>query len=542
MDALLGKWWSVIKKKEYLYPLVATLMVGLLTHMFIFVNKLPNADAMTSFYFDQNMVTSGRWFLTVVCGISSYYDLNWVIGVLSIIYLAVATVFISEFFEVKTLSVRISIGALLVTFPAVTATFAYLYTADGYMLAFLLSVLAAYLTKKYKWGFVGGAICLALSIGSYQAYLAATVLLCLFDMIQMSLRNENIKRIWSKGWRYLVMGISGGALYYVVLKICLLLQGKELDTYQGINSMGSISLQTLPGMFVEAYYDFAAFALKGNIFINNGFSVVCVVLLTVVVCVTALFCYVKTKAYKRWYQTLLLFAFCFLLPLGTNIIFFMSSEVTFHLLMRMQWVIFPIFAVVLSEIWSVVGTEELKGGEAKVSEDKKTEDVPARKVSKKGFNLPLFVAAVGVLASLGLSYQFILMDNIAYFNMNERYEKTYAYCLRLVDRIEQTEGYEPGMPIAMIGVVDESKYPPTDITGDVTSRISGTTGDILIYKGEQYAAFMKHYLNVTINPVVGEEIIEIYNSPEYREMDSFPAENSIRIVDGVMYIKTEPKE
>ena len=147
MDALFAKCWKVIRKKEYAYPFMAAVIVGLITHMFLFVNKLPNADAMTSFYFDQNMVTSGRWFLTVVCGISSYYDLNWVIGILSILYVGVAAVFVSEFFEVKTLSVRVCIGALLVTFPALTATFAYLYTADGYMLAFLLAVLAVYLTS-----------------------------------------------------------------------------------------------------------------------------------------------------------------------------------------------------------------------------------------------------------------------------------------------------------------------------------------------------------------------------------------------------------
>ena len=88
---------------------------------------------------------------------------------------------------------------------------------------------------------------------------------------------------------------------------------------------------------IDAYYDFAAFTLKGNIFINNGFSLVCVVLLTVVVCATALFCYLKSKAFKRWYQTLLLLLFTAMIPFGTNIIFFMSSEVTFHLLMRMQY-------------------------------------------------------------------------------------------------------------------------------------------------------------------------------------------------------------
>ncbi len=529
MDALFGGLWNRIKKKEYMYPFLATALVGLFTHMFLFVNKLPNADAMTSFYFDQNMVTSGRWFLTVVCGISSYYDLNWVIGVLSILYLAIAAVLISEFFEVKNLSVRVGIGALLATFPALTATFAYLYTADGYMLAFLLAVLAAYLTKKFRWGFLPGAVCLACSIGSYQAYLAVTVLLCMFAIINQCLNNKSFKELWSKAWRFLTMGIGGGLLYYIALKVCLWVQGKELDTYQGIDQMGKISLQTLPGMIYDAIYDFAVFALKGNIFVNNGFSLICVLLLTVVACATILLCYIKSKAYKRWYQTLLLLVFAALLPLGTNIIFFMSSDVTFHLLMRMQWVLFPVYALVLSEKW----TEEY------VAKEKTNDKHFYQRVKKY---MPTAVSCVGLLAALGISYQFMLMDNIAYFNMNERYEKTYAYCLRLADRIEQTPGYEQGMPIAMIGVVDESKYPVTDITGDVTSRISGSTGDILIYKGEQYAAFMKHYLNVTINPIVGDRIIEIYNSPEYREMDSFPAEDSIRIVDGVMYIKTEPKE
>lgn len=539
MDALFQKSWNRIKKKEYMYPFLATVIVGFLTHMYLFVNKFPNADAMTNFYFVQNMVTSGRWFLTVVCGISSYYDLNWIIGVLSVFYLAITAVFLAEFFEVKTIAARICIGALLVTFPAVTATFAYLYTADGYMLALLLAVLAAHFTKKYRFGFVAGAVCLALSIGSYQAYLAVTVLLCLLSLIIMCLNNTPVKETWSKAWRYLTMGAGGGVLYYVALKVCLAVQGKELDTYQGINEMGKLSLQTLPGMLYDAYYDFAAFTLKGNVLINNGFSLVCVVLLTVVVCATALFCYLKSKAYKKWYQTLLLFVFIIMLPLGANVIYFMSSDVTFHLLMRMQWILFPVFAVVMSEAW-IKREKKCHASEGKT--DDNAEQEAAKKKGIKKISPAIMVSLVAIIAAAGLSYQFMLMDNIAYFNMNERYEKTYAYCLRLIDRIEQTPGYTTGMPVAMIGVVDESKYPSTDITGAVTSGISGTIGDILIYKGEQYAAFMQHYMHFTLNPVVGEQIVEIYNSPEYKEMDSFPAENSIRIVDGIMYIKTEPVE
>ena len=66
---------------------------------------------------------------------------------------------------------------------------------------------------------------------------------------------------------------------------------------------------------------------------------------------------------------------------------------------------------------------------------------------------------------------------------------------------------------------------------------------MLIYKGEQYQAFMEHYLNVSLNVITEEEtIVEIYNSEEYKEMDSFPAKDSIKIVNGIMYIKTEPPE
>ena len=83
----------------------------------------------------------------------------------------------------------------------------------------------------------------------------------------------------------------------------------------------------------------------------------------------------------------------------------------------------------------------------------------------------------------------------------------------------------------------------TDITGPVTERISGSTGDILIYKGEQYQAFMEHYLNVSLNVITDEEqIVKIYNSDEYREMNSFPAKDSIRVVNGILYVKTEPPE
>ena len=67
----------------------------------------------------------------------------------------------------------------------------------------------------------------------------------------------------------------------------------------------------------------------------------------------------------------------------------------------------------------------------------------------------------------------------------------------------------------------------------------GMSGDYLIYTDTNYQAFMKHYLGVTINLVPDEEMERIYGTKEYQELKSFPEENSMKVVDGILYIKTE---
>lgn len=522
----MNKVWDKLKKTEYLIPFWTAVIVGFLTHMCIFVNKFPNSDAMTNFYFDQNMVTSGRWFLMVVCGISSFYDLNWIIGVLSILYLGIAAVLLNRFWEIKSKPAMIVISALLVTFPAVTATAAYLYTMDGYMIGLCLSILAVFLAKKYKWGFIPGAVCLAFSMGIYQAYLAVTILLCIFAVIGMLMNRDKIKEILIKGLKFLGMGAGGGILYFIILKICLAAQHKVLDTYQGLNEMGTISASAMPERIKNAYLDFVAFVLRGNIFANNRFSLAVVLLLGVVLIMLMLFIFIKSGAFKDWYRYPLLAVMMVLIPVGCNIILLMSSGAYYHLLMRMQWVLFPMcIAVLADKVLCPLWWEN----SAIANESKKKNAILTTKV--------VAMAAWTLLAVM--AYRFAIADNIAYFNMNERYEKTYAYCVRLLDRMEQTEGYEPGMKVAMIGVIADMVYPDNDITTDYTERISGTGGSFLIYNSEQFAAFMKHYLNVTFEPVTGDEMVEIYNSKEYSDLGTFPASDSMKVVDGILYIKTE---
>ena len=509
MEKLITK----LKEEQYRVPFTAAFVIGLITHLFMLVNKFPNVDSMTNFYFDQNMVTSGRWFLTFACGISSYYDLNFVNGLLAIIFISICAVYVTRFFDVKRKASLILIPAIMATFPAVAATMSYMYTVDGYMLGLLMAILAAYTARKHKFGFIAGAVLLAFSMGTYQAYVSVTILLCIFDIMLSIIEEKEIYDIWNKGFKYFIMGIAGGALYYGILKICLLVQHKELDTYQGLNEMGKIGILDIPKRIGHIYYDFFAFLFRGRIFVTNLFTMIimCVILSSAIVAGVVLF--FKTNAFKKWYNWLIMLVCIGIIPFGTNIMLLMSSKVEYHLLMRMQWELFIVLCVVIAE-----------------------RTIAIFETSKEKLAFPK-IASVVLIAVL--CYNFLLMDNIAYFNLQQQYEKTYAYCVRLLDRIEQTDGYYQGIPVCLVGVISEDSYPTTNLTYEITDKIRGTSGDFLLYRGEQYREFMKNYLGATLNILEGEYVEDMYYSEEYATMTSFPDKGSIKIVNGVMFVKLE---
>lgn len=501
-------------KKEWKLAFVSAVVLGLLIHMPMLLSDIPNHDGLENLYFDLNMITSGRWFLTVACGFSSYFTLPWLIGVLSLLFLGCTAAALAEILELHSSPAIVAVSGLLVAFPALASTFSYMFTVDGYMMALFLSVLSVLWVKKSTWGFLPGAVCLAFSLGIYQAYLPFAVLLCLYSIAMLAFDDITFKEKCKATLHYLYMGLLGSGLYFVILQILLKIQGKELASYQGINSMtngvadsgaqGAAAFQGLFATIVKMYRDFAAFSIKGNVIFNNIFSIVAVLTLAgAAVCVLAV-CICHRKWWKKWNFFAIIVILGFALPVAANIVMLISPEVTYHLLMRYQWVIFLILAVAF--------------------------------VEKTGGNTAKWFS---LAAAFILIFNYAVTDNIAYSNLEERYEKTYAYCIRLLDRIEQTEGYYQGIPIAMVGVVGDEQYPLTDISGKVTDAMIGMNGDSLLYKAADYQYFMKYYLGATLNFLPAEEMADIYYSPEYMEMESFPGATSVKVVNGILYIKTE---
>ncbi|MBQ2802392.1 MAG: glucosyltransferase domain-containing protein [Lachnospiraceae bacterium] len=503
-------------KKEWKLAFLSALIIGLFIHLPMMLSDIPNHDGLASMYFDQNMITSGRWFLTVACGISSYFTLPWLIGLLGMFYLSLTAVALTELLELHDSLTIVLASGLLVAFPSLSSTFAYVFTLDGYMMALFLAVLAVLLVGKYRLGFVAGGICLAFSMGIYQAYLPFAILLCIYCIIIIMMEKDGLKNKILCSLKYLYMGGIGVALYYILLHILLKIQGKELASYQGISGMGGAAIQNtgLTSLLRDIYHDFVAFTLKSHVFFNNRFSLAGMLVL-VLLCVSTLGLLMLRR---KWWKKPGFFVIMGLLavgvPIATNIILVVSPNVTYHLLMRYQWVLFLI--LMLAFINRYLGEWQSVG---------------------KGMSPWVEWCLVGAVAVLVFNYA--VTDNIAYSNLEKRYEKTYAYCVRLLDRIEQTEGYYQGIPIAMVGVIGDEQYPATDITGNITNGMIGMNGDWLLYTSANYEEFMKNYLGATLNFLDVDRVGEIYYTEEYAAMDSFPGENSVKVVDGILYVKTE---
>lgn len=344
-------------KKEWKIAFFSAVIVGFLVHTYKFTNYFPNHDGLFNFWSTQNMVASGRWFLAPACALSSCFDLPWIIGVFSVVFMALTAVFLAEIFEMKNPCLIVLSSALLVSFPAITETMFFAFTADGYMLAMLLATAAVYLTKlskgiRWKNG-IAAAVCICLTCAIYQAYVSyAFVLAVCYFMFELLENRQKTGAYWK--WIGCQAGVfaAGLALYYGIWQLIMKLSGITPASYEGISSMGAFSAGTLLTAAKQCVTSFAWLFLERNP-LKYGFSVYSVLgilfaAVFVIVCLTA-FHFGGLR--KRTGEAVLYFLCIASLPFGCFLCYFVSPGVEYFTRMLQAVVILYILVGVLCERW-----------------------------------------------------------------------------------------------------------------------------------------------------------------------------------------------
>ncbi len=496
---------------EWRLAFFSTVIIGLLTHLYIFLHRLPNPDGLLNIYSSQAKETSGRFFLSIASGFSTYFDLPWVIGLLSILFLALTSVCVVILFEVKKKIAVILISGIIVTFPSVSATFSYLFTADGYMLGTFFSILAILFTKKYRFGFILGSLLLCLAVGIYQANLSITLAFITLWLIQdILLRKTNTIELWMNIIRSGLMVGIGMVAYLAIYKIYTGHLGVSITSYQGLDKVGSVTLGDFPKVFRKIAQELKTFFFDG--FFNKTdvnfleWLNVFVIITLIIASITIL---VKNKVYKNIAQLVVLVLLVMSLPISFYIVYFLSIEATYHMLMVFSICVVYIYLILLYDTIDLRNTILI-------------EHVTSW--------------AIVVLLSLTI-YNFGLIANIAYFNMELKYERSIFLANRILDRVEQLENYNEIEKIHVVGRYQME----TDLSSHIIPRkipsMVGSKGEHILIDTAHFKRMFENFLGYRLDFLTPKEVEQLNGLDEIKEIGIWPSQDSIRVIGDVLVIK-----
>ena len=481
---------------------VFALIMGLCAHLYKITNWLPNWDSLVFRYDSQNMISMGRWFLPVVCAPSSFYDLPFIAGFFAIIFHGLGAVCICKIFDVKKNITAALIGAMVATFPTVTSVMMYNYVADGYAIAFLFSCIAAMLLIKDKPCYIGSLVLIALSAGIYQAYITVTIMLLILSLIiDVLYKNIDLKNLLIKCLKFLLTGVLGMILYYLVMTILLKITGTTLLEYQGMDNAASFSdidiagaLYTIKESFINYFFDFSKGATVFGIINSIVFILTFVLYLADVI---------KNKLSID--KILMLGVFVILLPIGASVLSFINSGIDYHNLMKMGFLVFYLFFILQYEnseqnalkSWAILGISAL------------------------------------------LIFNQTIIANVSYHKLNMAYEKSYGTLIRIADRIEQTEGAKECDRILVLGYLPQSEaysaVLPPDMTGTTDGYILRADDEIV---GQSVlCSALNDYCQKNYKFISGKEKSDLLKRIDAYNLNNWPEKNSISVVDNVIVIK-----
>ena len=139
-----------------------------------------------------------------------------------------------------------------------------------------------------------------------------------------------------------------------------------------------------------------------------------------------------------------------------------------------------------------------------------------------------------------ITITYFLSVVVTYQTTQMTYEQAQKVANRILIRMEETPGYRSGMNKLFAGVIDDVNFPKTldiynlAVTNSLRSSIFHAT-----YWGQEatWRNFMEVFCGIRINFCEDYEYYKIIHSDEFKQMDIFPGENSVKMIDDVMVVK-----
>ncbi len=495
--------WRKIPRYTWV-TFISAFIIGFLAHGYKLTNFLLNHD---NTIYDHFLWTStqGRWFAFFPSAISGAFSLPLVNGVLAIFYIAVSACIVARGLRIRAPLHCVLLAGIMVAFPTVTGTFAYLSYMDCMMFALLLSCLAVCVAGQGRpFGIILGGVLLACGLGLYQSYIttaaafAVGVLIC--DILD---KQPPWRQTLVKGFKLLGTLALGLVLYFVM--VWLTTRDVGLDAYQNLDSMGRLAFSDiLPRLRQSLGGIYRFFFAAGQGMQPSYVSWLYVVFFAASAILGARVLWALRPKLKRA-QMILLTGLLLAYIVACGSVYLMGAANT-YVNMQYAFAMFPIACLAILE-----------------------------RLDLKSPKPAVVLQWVCVLALAAVLHSYVLLANTVYLKMQLVHNQAYAYSVELVSRIHDTEGYATGTPVLFAGLPGQTIQ--TIAAFEEIQGISGAQSNMPA--SYSYRGYMEFFLGAVLpQPDLSEDALQaMYQKPEFVDMPAYPSPGSTKMLDGVLVVK-----
>lgn len=504
--------------KNEIYSFVSAIIIGFISHGFIFFNNITLHDNIYNFYMG-GTYTSGRWMLAKLLRLSQViYDTNylhystpWYLGLLSLIWISMSAALIVYTLKINSKIFSVLIGGILVSFPVITSLFGYMFTSGMYSFGTFMGLAGVFfvcnIDKVKGWKkliiVALGVALQACSVGVYQANIGVIASFTIIVFFK-SLDYEEVSGVFPilKSVLYYVLETLVYLFIYYIASIYFVRRvGERLSSYQGIGNVGNVGIMEYLSRIPVAYMEFFSPTPDQSRYMYSGG--VKYFYYWVLIAILAFIGINLFTRYKNKLFTGIIYALASLVfPLCANIIYVMCDGYIYSMMVYGEVMIFVLLLYLCSTI----------------------------KFKWKSIANLCTVIPITIMVILYSRYA-----NVCYLNADYVQKAGISYFNRMVARIESTQGYVAGMPVVFIGERPEV---------DASLFLYKEFDEVHIWPYEfktmvnnwNWYDFMKS--NCGFHPPRGDASLFAENE-KVLSMPSYPSDGSVQIIDECIVVKLE---
>lgn len=492
-----------------------TLAFLLILHGFRFVSLGFSHDAL-AFAAPSDFVwkvSLGRYMQPLYWKLRGYIAAPYLVGLMTWLWLGISAVLVLRMTQVTgRLATLLACGVMASSQAIISANTGFIHETDTFMLALLLAVGAAYLClyTRFVW-LAASPVLLAASAGLYQSFIQAYVALVMIVALLDLLRGAGAGAVALRCTKCALALAVGMALYLGGYELALAVTGIERSaSHNGLMHMAAYGDATLLQILVQTYVQ--PFGYLRSLYESRNAALVRLAQVCALLWALGATAVAMVKRRMRPLETAAVLAIVLLLPLGVNCIFLIYRG-GYHDLMLYSYCLVNVYAIAVTEQALSLPWPER----------------PGTAIVRRG-------AAVLPLLLMLILFDKTVFANQLYLKKELEIDSTLSVMTRVLDRLEQTEGYAAGeTPVVFVGSLNASQINVDKPAFAYMKRFNGSEENYATTFSDTYWMYVRDVLGYPMAQAQDAE--RIARQEAVRAMPAFPQKGSVAMVQGVAVIK-----